>query len=367
MKNLKYVLDIGSSKISLLACNVNKDKVLIVSSVDMGYDGFMDGEFLSQDGLVDVFRAILQEMSARVNCPIEQVYVGVPGEFSACVCKRVTRSYMPCKKLTEEDVANLFDGVGDFNAKENYTVISYSPMQFELDGCTTMQAVNRKVSELVMECSYILVKNSFIDLAEKCLRECGVKDIEYISSVLAQAEFAIQKSSSVLQPMVIVDVGHITTTVAVAKGEGLLMLSSFSLGGGHITADLMQVDKLSYLEAEKIKRSVVLTVQAKKDERYIMYDNGKEINALIGITNDVVNSRLENIASVVSRLLDNPMFDGLPIYLTGDGASNFRGVVNLFEAVTGREVYLLKAPLDNGKDKYQTSKIGLAELIGKIV
>lgn len=367
MKNLKYALDIGSSKISLLAYSVNKDKVLIVSSIDEGYDGFMDGEFLSQKGLANVFRTLLQEMSARVGKPIDQIYVGVPGEFTACVCKRVTRSYMPCKKLAEEDIANLFDGVGDFKSKENYTVISYSPMQFELDGCVTMQAVNRKVSELVMECSYILVKNSFIDTVGKCLTECGIKKVEYISSVLAQAEFAIQKSNSILQPIIIVDVGHITTTVAVAKGEGLLMLSSFSLGGGHITADLMQVNKLSYLEAERIKRSVVLTVQAKKDERYVLYDNGKEINALISITNDVVNSRLENIANVITKLLDNPMFDGLPIYLTGDGASNFRGVVNLFETVTGREVYLLKAPLDNGKDKYQTSKIGLAELTGKIV
>lgn len=365
MKNLKYIFDIGSSKISLLACYDSGG--IITSSVDKQYDGFMDGEFFSLDGLTDVFCALIQDMSARMGKPIEHVFVGVPGEFSACVCKRVTRSFMPSKKITNEDIANLLlDGAGDCGIPD-YTVISYSPMQFELDGCMTLQAIGRKTTELVMECSYILVKNTFLQTMDNCLKQCGVKDIEYISSPLAQGMFAIKKFGEPLKPMIVVDVGHITTTVAVAKGEGLMMLSSFSLGGGHITADLMQVGKLSYADAELIKHRVVLTVQAKKDERYILYADGREVNSLISITNNVVNSRLENIANVIRRLLDKPQFAGLPIYLTGDGVSNFRGVVNLMEAITDREVYLLKAPLDNGKDKYQTSKIGLAQLIGEIV
>ena len=50
-----------------------------------------------------------------------------------------------------------------------------------------------------------------------------------------------------------------------------------------------------------------------------------------------------------------------------DGVCNFRGVVNLFEAVCERKVHILKSPLHNGEDKYQTSKIALAEIIGDMV
>ena len=99
-----------------------------------------------------------------------------------------------------------------------------------------------------------------------------------------------------------------------------------------------------------------------------MYNNDKPIKALINITNDIVKARIENIASVVNRVLDsNSAFNDLPIYLTGDGVCNFRGVVNLFEAVCNRKVYLLKSKLHNGEDKYQTSKIGLAKIIGDLV
>ena len=106
---------------------------------------------------------------------------------------------------------------------------------------------------------------------------------------------------------------------------------------------------------------------SKKDEKYMVYNGEKQISALINITNDIVNARLENIANVVARVISNDAFKDLPIYLTGDGVCNFRGVINLFEAVCGRKVYLLKSPLHNGEDKYQTSKIALANIIKDLV
>jgi hypothetical protein len=130
----------------------------------------------------------------------------------------------------------------------------------------------------------------------------------------------------------------------------------------------MQGNNLSYSDADIIKRKVCLTIQSKKDEKYIIYNNGKPIKALINITNDIVNARIENIASVVDKVLAvNKVFKDVPIYLTGDGVCNFRGVVNVFENTTNRKVSVIKSPLHNGADKYQTSKISLARIIGDLV
>jgi cell division ATPase FtsA len=130
----------------------------------------------------------------------------------------------------------------------------------------------------------------------------------------------------------------------------------------------MQINGLSYNDADIIKRKVCLTIQSKKDEKYVVYNNSKPVKALINITNDVVNARIENIANVVSKVLDkNKDFKDLPIYLTGDGMCNFRGVINVFESATNRKVNILKSPLSNGADKYQTSKISLVQIVGELV
>jgi len=368
MKNLTYVLDIGSSKISLLACCVQKDKSAIVSSIDKSYDGFMDGEFFSTEQVGQVVAELLYEMKQRLKQDISVIHIGAPSEFCACVCKRVTRNFVPAKRITSAEIETMFDGVSEFGKSDEYVVASFSPLQYELDGNVVAELSNKRVSQFVMDCGYVLVKKQFVDIMQQIMDSCGIKEVDFVSTALAQAQFARKQVKTLLKPIVIVDIGHITTSVAVAKGEGLLMLSSFSLGGGHITADLMQLNGLSYLEADSIKRKVSLTVQSKKDERYIAYLNGKPIKTLINITNDIVKARLENIAQVVNKvLMQNNAFDDLPIYLTGDGVCNFRGIVNMFEVVTGRKIYMLKSSLHNGEDKYQTSKIGLVNIIKDLV
>ena len=93
-----------------------------------------------------------------------------------------------------------------------------------------------------------------------------------------------------------------------------------------------------------------------------------EVKAIINITNDIVKSRIENIANVVNRVLAvNSEFEDIPIYLTGDGVCNFRGITNLFEAVCERKVHILKSPLHNGEDKYQTSKISLVKIMEDLI
>ena len=367
MKNLTFVLDIGSSKISLLACQVKKNKSIILTSASEAYDGFMDGEFFSTQQVGETISKLVETLSKRLNTKIIVIHIGVPSEFSACVCKRVTRNFVPARRIEEKELVELFDGVNEFGHKDDYTVVSFSPLQYELDGTTVSKLSSKKISQFVMDCSYVLAKNQFIELMQSICNECNIKEVDFVSTALAQAQFAKQQLNADLKTSIIVDIGHITTSVAVGKGEGLLMLSSFSLGGGHITADLMQVNNLNYWEADAIKRKVCLTIQSKKDEKYIVYNGEKQISALINITNDIVNARLENIANVVARVISNDAFKDLPIYLTGDGVCNFRGVINLFEAVCGRKVYLLKSPLHNGEDKYQTSKIALANIIKDLV
>ena len=367
MKNLTFVLDIGSSKITLLACQVKKGRSAIITSATESYDGFMDGEFFSTEQVSDVVSNLIKIMSDRLNKSVSNLYIGVPSEFCACVCKRVKRTFVPAQHLNEQTIESLFDGVSDFRQKDEYEVISFSPLQFELDGLVSDKLTSKRISQFSMDCSYVLVKKNFVLFIQDICNKNGIEDINFVSTALAQANFARANENNKLSPIAIVDVGHITTSVTVSKGDGLLLLGSFSLGGGHITGDLMQVNNLSYTEADLIKRKVVLTVQSKRDEKYITYNNGKPIKAIINITNDVVKARLENIASIINRVLSNDAFKDMSIYLTGDGICNFRGIINLFEAVCNRKIYILKSHLHNGEDKYQTSKIALVNIIGDLV
>jgi len=368
MKNIEYILDVGSSKISILAFSVLKNNPVILATSEEYYDGFMDGEFFEPTQITDVAQKLIMDLSTKLNVKIKKVYVGVPSEFSVCVCKRKVRKYVSVQKITNKRIEELFDGVEEFKGADNYKLISASPMQYQLDsGLKTLNPEGKRSSQVVMDGSYILVKNSFIEKFDKTLHNLGVEVVEYVSTILGQALMCVNKIEP-LNPVAVVDIGHITTSVAIIKGEGLALLSSFSLGGGHITADIMQLLQKSFKDAEMIKRKVSLTIKPQKDEKYVINNDGEIVSSHIQITNDIVKSRIENIAQVIDNVLDiDESFKNIPIYITGDGICNIRGAINILEQVTKRDVKEFKVPFDNSKEKYQTSKLGLAEIISRLI
>lgn len=358
----------GSSCIRLLAVTNFAKSQRIIAEDKILYDGYLDGEFLSPDKLVDDLAQLIDRMSTKMRKKISSIIVGVPSEFCICVCKRISRKYINLHRITNMDLANLYESNATFGDSEDYTVINYSPMRFVLDDdVDTMTPVGMKTKSLLLDASYILAKNYFLETMMDRLHSLGVKNIDFISTALGQAMTCVPVKKT-NKPIAIIDCGHISTGVAVYKGEGLALLSSFAMGGGHISSDIMQILGMNFRDAELIKRKVILTIESNRNESYEICSRGNLIKAPINMTNQIVKSRIEMIAKVISNILSiDEVFKDIDIYLTGDGIANFKGVKNIIHELTGHNVYEYKIPFDSTKDKFQTSKIGLATLANVII
>lgn len=365
--NIKFILDIGSSSLRLLAVSNFVGKTRLITEESVLYDGYLDGEFLTPEDLTNNLEDLISKMSIKLRKPIKAVTVGVPAEFCICVCKRISRKFTDLHKITSAEVQSLYESNANFGDSNNYSVINYSPMQFVLDdNIKTLSPVGKKSSGLVLDASYILAKNSFIELMLQTLNSIGVENVDFISTTLGQAVDCLHVNN-LQKPFAVVDVGHISTSVCVCKGEGLALLSSFSMGGGHISSDIMQILGMNFKEAELIKRKVILTIESNKNEHYEICSNGNLVKAPINMTNQIVKSRIEIIAKVIAEILTgNEAFKDIDIYLTGDGIANFKGAKSIVKQATGLNVLEYKIQFDNSKNKYQTSKIGLMSLINVV-
>ncbi len=365
LNKLRFILDIGTSKISLLAVSRLGKTDHIVAESTVLYDGYVDGEFLSPNELETAFSFLIEDMSTKTRKQVNVITIGVPSEFCICVCKRITRKFISPHKITDGDITELYDSNLNFGDSNDYLVINYSPMQFVLDDeVKTMSPVGKSSSNLTLDASFILAKKSFIDLMIEKFNKLSIHNVDFISTALAQGTLCA-KINKTTQPIIVVDVGHISTSVAVLKGEGLALLSSFSMGGGHISSDIMQVLGMSFKDAEMIKRKVILTIESEHNDYYEVCFKGNLIKAPIHLTNQIVKSRIEMIAKVISDILSiDQVFASLPIYITGDGICKFVGAKSVVRDVTKHEVFDFTLPFDNSKEKFQTSKLGLAMLAG---
>ena len=361
---VSYILDIGSSSIDILAVTKIAGQLRILTTETVLYDGFMDGEFLSVDLLKKCLSELHDKMLVKTKKPITKILVGVPSEFCVCICKRISRKFIVEHKITTLDVQEMYETNFSFGGSEQYELINYSPMQFVLDdNVNTLNPVGLKTTSITLDASYILAKKSFVSVLKENLHEIGIQEVEFMCSALGQA-MCCEPIKNKQKPFVVVDVGHITTRVCVNKGEGLALLSSFSVGGGHISADLMQLLSLNYKDAELIKRKIILTIESLKNDYYEICAWGNLIKAPINITNQIVKSRIEMICKVIADILSvDDVYKGIDVYVTGNGITHFKGFKNILSEVTGSNIFEYKVPFDNSLEKYKTSRIGLVKLM----
>ena len=356
------ILDFGSGRISVLTGSRGpNDTVQVTSQSEVKYAGFSNGEWLRPELLTNAIHQAILGAENTSGIKIRHLYIGVPGEFSSVVTKNITHSYQKRKRLTESDVENLMIKGQDFLSSD-VVLINRQPIFYTLDnGQRLIEPVGQSSSTLTGLISYIMAESNFTSFIDSIMESLGIESAEYVSAALAQSLYLLE-SHKRDRISVLIDVGYITTTVAVVRGDGLLALSSFSLGGGYIAGDLREYFAMPFADAEILKRQVSVSIVPESDHVYEV--NGKEYSA--SIVNRIVLERLKVITKAVQKCISLCKFD-IPVsagfYLTGGGISYMRGAKELMGQFLERDIELIKLPLPSVDKYHNSSSIGLLNMI----
>ena len=360
------VLDFGSSKVSCYIGQYGSNNSFnIKGSSEVEYAGFSKGAFLEPSSVKMAVGLAISNAESMAHEKVTEIYVGVPGEFCAVVCKDCFLNFNSKRKISNNDVERLFYVGNTFKNHPTHTVINNTPIYFTLDD-------NRRIIEprgmystrLAGLVSYVFAENNFLDFVEKMLMELGIRKAEYVCSPLAESLYLFDPEIRD-RYAILVDVGHITTTVTLTRGDGLLFMSSFSMGGGQISGDLYKCLKIPYSQADSLKRKVVLSLDASDTDFYEL--SGKDYISPFSarVTNEIVKARIELIAKYINKCLEVCEYDipaHLPVYLTGGGLCYIKGAKDFLAKNIGKKV-IIKAPdLPTLDRPHLSSVLGLLNL-----
>ena len=334
-KRQAAVLDFGSSGITLAVGERGVNKTFIIKSRSFyEYDGFQDGVFFDADKLALVLKKAVDGLIRNFSKTIDCLYVGVPGEFTEVEVKESQISFSHKKKIRDEDIDSLFDAAFVLRSKK-YTVINRSAVIYELDDGRRLANPLGATSEILKgRLTFILCSNYFIENVEPIIRSSGITNIEFVSSVLAEALYLVDAESRD-RIAVIADVGYISSTFFIIQGDGILFKRSFSYGGGYITAALTEKFDLDFPVAENLKRKVNLSsrpISGASD--LILCENGEYYSG--EEVKEVILSSLDMLCEDISKALDEFGYnvpEYVPLMITGGGIAYIRGAK---EHVAGR-------------------------------
>lgn len=359
------ILDFGSSKITVLIGERGVNDTINVKGFGASkYAGFGNGEWVKPEELGEAINKAITAAESNSGIKITHLYVGVPDEFTAVDCREVNVALPKRRKINDNDVLALMDAGDDFDQSVS-EVINIQPIYYNLDNDRrVLQPVGVISSKLGGVLSYITAEVRFTGFIRKILADMGITSVEYVSSVLAESLLLFDETERD-NTAVLIDVGYFTTSVAVIRGDGILSLGSFSLGGAHITGDLAEALGISFTDAENLKRKVVLSINASDNDIYeIGGDNGvKTLSA--SLVNEIVIHRVFVIGKMVEKCLEMCKYetpDYIPYSLTGGGISYIRGAKDVLSQKLGRNVEVVTPRLPQVNKPDMSSSWGLLDM-----
>ncbi len=360
------VLDIGSEKITVFYGNKSvNDTFNVKASVTVAYSGFADGEWLDEESLSAVFQKAVDEICNVARVKIRKFFIGVPGEFTTVVAKEVGVVLDRKRRIVDSDIDDLFDKGNTYKDHKRYATINCASIYYTLDDNRRLieprGLVADKLKALV---SYVLCERNFLNTVNGIMKSIGVCEVEFISSSWAESMYLIDEDSRDKSAL-LVDIGYITSSVMVVRGDGLLYMSSFSCGGAHITGDITLGLDIPYAHAEQLKAKLDLNRELSFEDRYTVSHKDKQYDYLAVEVNEIAKARITFLAQAINKCLGRCEYDcpsHLPIYVTGGGVYGMRGAREIISKITGRTVEFIGPRDPNYSKPYFSSTLGVMDI-----
>lgn len=365
MKSEIAILDFGSSKITCFVGLPTQDGFIIKSTGQSKYAGFSNSEWYEPQKLNEAVEFAIKQAEDSLDSKIKNVFVGVPGEFSAVATSEASLTFRSAKKITKEDVDELFVKANIFTKSDCARMINRSSIYYTLDDDRHLaDPVGCVSSKLIGLVSYIFVAENFRSSVSEVLRKLDIDATDYISNCLAEALYLIEPLSCE-DTAILVDIGYLSTNIMVTEGDGLLFLRSFSLGSAYINSDLSQVLEIAFPLAEQLLTKINLNLDFEENDTYIL-SSGAGVKAKL--SNDIVRARIEDMSQYIIKCIEECEYAlgvKTPVFLTGGGLTYIKGGVDYLGTVLGKPFKIAK-PLDPqyNRNEYMSS-YGLLDIAVK--
>lgn len=247
------IIDIGTSKISLITGKLD-GRNLGISFIDsFGSSGIKKGRIIDMEALSNSIKRAINDFENKSNIKIKKASVcfsctDVKGYHSSSKIKVRKRT------ITEEDVNFAIETASAVILPSDREIIHVLPVDFKVDENSGIKdPVGMKGLSLEANVYVVTASSNQIHNLITCCNKAGIEVEEIILQGIASSEAVLSNHDKDFGSIVI-DIGSGTTDLAIFYDGYIRHLSNFPIAGNHITNDLSIGLKISYSEAERIKK-----------------------------------------------------------------------------------------------------------------
>ncbi len=370
MKRQIAAIEFGTSKIvTMIAQNSGLDRLDIVGSGTVPYDGYSDGDWNTPRQMVQRVRDSIAAAEMEAGIKVRELYVGIPGEYiHVRSCEAEVEA--PDGEIDDNVVNAVQDAAADALrlSEGNCMVLHRTPAWYIVDdGKKTMSPYGHG-SRLRALVTFIVAESVFIEDVSEMLRVLNITILGFLSPSLGESLLLLSLDDRD-RASLLIDCGYLNTEISVVEGDAIVYHAMLPRGGGHITADLATELRIPMRAAEEIKRNYVFNPdEFDRDSFSEVFDaSGNRMTFPREVISEIVESSVNELTDMIDLTLKNDAAQYLgsrsQVFLTGGGLALMRGGREYLSAQIGRPVKVAAAKSSKMNSPVYASALGLADLI----
>ncbi len=254
MKKTVVAIDFGSFKIACAAAEKTDQGVRIAAYREVPSEGINRGEIVNIQKVLDRTRPILSEISAEVECDINEVVAGISGQTVKTLSATNKRTRKNTADLiSQSEINDLTDDMQKFRVNSSETVLHVIPQYYNIDDLMgETDPIGIQGTEIEGIYKLLIGRSKASENLKTTVSKLGLKLNRMILKPLASAQALLTEDESELGTA-LVDIGGGTTEIMIIKDKIIRHAAIIPFGGNSVTEDIRQAFGISLKNAEKLK------------------------------------------------------------------------------------------------------------------
>lgn len=278
-------IDVGTNKVCTIVAEVdagpgNRLNVLGVGAVA--------SEGIAKGMITDIHKASasiahsLEAAERQSGCRILSAYVSMSGNHISSMNSRgLVAVSNPERIVGQDDVTRAVEAARAMAIPAGRDVLHVIPRAYTVDGQDGIQnPIGLSGFRLDVETHVVTGANNVRENLVRCVQKADVEVDDLVLSPLASAEAVLTEQEKNMG-VVLVDIGHGTTDIAIYVDGSVWHSKVIPIGGWHLTNDLVIVFNIPYESAETLKLQYGMAIapgssrQAQREAKAAGAGNGR--------------------------------------------------------------------------------------------
>lgn len=365
-------VDIGSSKVSTVIAKANRNgQMEFMGSGLVPCTGIKKGLIVDLESVSKAIRASVSMAEKVANIRVGAVYIGLSGFHSLLIPSHGKISFDGnMKEITAEDVGRVLKDAKDFEIPYDKQFVDVIPHQYIIDGYDEIVDPAGMMGAIVEVDADVVVGSSIATQSLlKSVERAGYQVAGIIIEAIATGEVTLSEEEKELG-VLLVDIGGGKTDYAFFKGGRIKYYDSIPIGGEHITNDMVIGLKVSYNEADRLKKQFPIAQKAliNNDQSITIYPIGDSAQRLIKISDvvEIIEARIDEIFTMLNdKITEAGIKDEISagVVLVGQGIYHIVGAKEFAQEKLGLSTRLVNPKLPAGLKLSYVTSLGIIKYV----